>query len=527
MRFSLLLSLFLLWNVMANGAVSAGNEEEVQVDQLSPEDQFDHWINASKEERRNNSERSLQHARKAFDLASSLNSDSIDYIALEHMAKSHHRMGHQDSALHYYDLYYALSVEYKDTVAQGQYYRNTGAVWRRKGEIVKATESHFQALELFKALNDSAEMAKVYNGLGLLYNGGFNADYQKALDFFLQAITILAPSRDTSMLSILYTNIAFAYKGLKAYDSAIHYLEINIDWQDRNGYHAGMIMDLKVLGNVYTESGDYQKALDVSLKSLDLGRELNNKPEIIEALHQLSVLYLEMEQPEKALPYAREALKISEALEYKVKEVFSYQFLYRSYEMMGQQAAAYPYLKAYLELKQNMMNEEKSRQLVEMQTKYETEKMVADNEMLALHNRLADEELAKKQYELWGLVGLVILLAIIFAVTVFSFRVRHRLREEQMKVELQDLRSKITGMLESRPDAIDLTFESLNTKLNTPLSEREFEVLNLILSDLTYQEVADRLHVSINTVKFHLRNIYEKLGVNNRKEALKFVISSS
>jgi LuxR family maltose regulon positive regulatory protein len=52
-----------------------------------------------------------------------------------------------------------------------------------------------------------------------------------------------------------------------------------------------------------------------------------------------------------------------------------------------------------------------------------------------------------------------------------------------------------------------------------PLSDREIEVLKLIAEGLTNQEIANRLYLSLNTVKVHTRNIYAKLGVNNRTQA--------
>ncbi|MDJ0756262.1 MAG: LuxR C-terminal-related transcriptional regulator [Ardenticatenaceae bacterium] len=52
------------------------------------------------------------------------------------------------------------------------------------------------------------------------------------------------------------------------------------------------------------------------------------------------------------------------------------------------------------------------------------------------------------------------------------------------------------------------------------LSEREVEVLRLIAQGLSNQEVASRLYLSLNTVKVHTRNIYSKLGVNSRTQAV-------
>jgi len=57
------------------------------------------------------------------------------------------------------------------------------------------------------------------------------------------------------------------------------------------------------------------------------------------------------------------------------------------------------------------------------------------------------------------------------------------------------------------------------SELIEPLSEREIEVLQLIAEGLTNPEIAARLYLSLNTVKVHTRNIYGKLGVNNRTQA--------
>lgn len=53
-----------------------------------------------------------------------------------------------------------------------------------------------------------------------------------------------------------------------------------------------------------------------------------------------------------------------------------------------------------------------------------------------------------------------------------------------------------------------------------PLSGREIEVIQLISEGLSNQEIASRLYLSLNTVKVHTRNIFSKLGVNNRTAAV-------
>ena len=52
------------------------------------------------------------------------------------------------------------------------------------------------------------------------------------------------------------------------------------------------------------------------------------------------------------------------------------------------------------------------------------------------------------------------------------------------------------------------------------LSEREIEVLELVVSGISNADIAARLFLSINTVKKHITNIFNKLGVKNRLQAV-------
>lgn len=54
-----------------------------------------------------------------------------------------------------------------------------------------------------------------------------------------------------------------------------------------------------------------------------------------------------------------------------------------------------------------------------------------------------------------------------------------------------------------------------------PLSEREQQVLRLLTSYLSSVEIAQELFVSAHTVRFHIKNIYSKLGVHNRADAVR------
>ena len=61
---------------------------------------------------------------------------------------------------------------------------------------------------------------------------------------------------------------------------------------------------------------------------------------------------------------------------------------------------------------------------------------------------------------------------------------------------------------------------SLIVPLAEPISEREKGVLECIARGLSNQEVADKLHISLHTVKTHARRINAKLGVKSRTQAI-------
>lgn len=74
-----------------------------------------------------------------------------------------------------------------------------------------------------------------------------------------------------------------------------------------------------------------------------------------------------------------------------------------------------------------------------------------------------------------------------------------------------ELRSAINELEDSR-------------RLLEELSERELQVLRLVAEGKSNSQIAEELFITVNTVRFHLANIYQKLGVSNRTEATNFYL---
>jgi DNA-binding NarL/FixJ family response regulator len=67
---------------------------------------------------------------------------------------------------------------------------------------------------------------------------------------------------------------------------------------------------------------------------------------------------------------------------------------------------------------------------------------------------------------------------------------------------------------------IELNLDHLNTKLLGKLTQKEFEILTSIFEGKTNRQMADEHYISLNTIKTHVKNLYDKLDVHTRTQAI-------
>ena len=65
-----------------------------------------------------------------------------------------------------------------------------------------------------------------------------------------------------------------------------------------------------------------------------------------------------------------------------------------------------------------------------------------------------------------------------------------------------------------------ISLEELNKKSATPLTPKEYEIVLQVMEGLANKQLAETNFVSLNTIKTHLKNIYDKLGVNSRTQVI-------
>jgi ATP/maltotriose-dependent transcriptional regulator MalT len=99
-------------------------------------------------------------------------------------------------------------------------------------------------------------------------------------------------------------------------------------------------------------------------------------------------------------------------------------------------------------------------------------------------------------------------------------RQKLRLQKQLLNQEVDSLRYRISQIVSDiKLDDIEIPTKKLKTEIPNKLTDREVQVLSLAVTNKSNAEIAEELHLSVNTVKYHLKNIYSKLGVSNRLEA--------
>ncbi len=84
----------------------------------------------------------------------------------------------------------------------------------------------------------------------------------------------------------------------------------------------------------------------------------------------------------------------------------------------------------------------------------------------------------------------------------------------QMKVSISNFMTEIDTLKKSKMEE-----KKQNEHIKSSLNEREIGILNLIKAQKTNEEMAQELYISVNTVKYHIKNIYRKLDIKTREEA--------
>jgi tetratricopeptide (TPR) repeat protein len=327
-----------------------------------------------------------------------------------------------------------LYLELDDKKGIAACYNNIGLVYKEQGDYAKTLDAYFKCLKMCEQLDDSDMMIKILGNIGSTFLD--KGDPVKSEEFQNKSLKIAESTNNKKGIASAYNNLGLCYmaqdKPAEALDAYAKSVALSEALNDKS-YTARAYGNM---GLVYQDQKDYAKALSHFEKTLAIKKELVDKTGIALWENNIGNLYLVQKNYAKAIDHYKQSIAVAEAIGYKPIMQFNYLKFSEAYTGLHDYEKALAYHLKYTNIKDSIFNETGSKQIAEMQTKYETEKK--EKEIADLNkDKVVQSELLTKEKSIRYL-----LLSVISVVLIFGFVLLNRfalIRKQKKIIEVQKM----------------------------------------------------------------------------------------
>ncbi len=377
------------------------------------------------------------------------------------------------------EYYYGIIDRHKGNLQSGlQHFKNYVSHFQKAGDSSKVASGLFQAGTMYDELGEYKQSLAAYRRslaiftdakyeFGMAFN--FNAmaiihrklkNYDESIKYYQSAIKINEENQYDSELAMNYENLANVYGETDQFDTALFYYQKALDIDNRNGKKFGIASTLENMGTLYLKMDQPEKALNYQFQSLKIRKELPQRNKIAVSLNKIGQTYVALNQLNLAENYLNESLKITEELRSRPETLKNYQSLAELFEKKKDYYWANEYQKKYTLLNDSILNEEKLKQINQLETFYKTAEKDQQIELLSKENELkelkAQKQASIRNY-LIGLVGILIMMAAL----IYYFQ-RNKLKSQKIiATKNEELKS-----IEFKRKASDLEIKALRSQMN-------------------------------------------------------------
>ena len=364
-------------------------------------------------------------------------------------------------------------------------YKKMGRTYEEKNDYEKAGQYYLKALKTYRKINDKKGIASSLNSLGLIYY--YQGNYDLALKNFNQALPLVEEMKFDYGIASILSNIGIIYLYQDKLDSAenIYLKVLELDKKLNDKYE--MSQTYNNLALIYQKKKNRNKAAFYFKKSLDIKKEIGDKAGQASIYTNLATLFIEKGDYETALKYLNRAERIAKKIDSREFLKNIYNNYATVYEKLGDFKNAYFYEEKYVELKDSLITEEMQKQLLTLQTKYETQQKEQEIKMQKIKLAKVEAENKQKALRLEKERLLRIVLSVGFLLLVIGILFIYRSYRQKRKLSEELVRR-------------NQVIESKNNKLNQLLSEieKQKQHIELIHKELSESiDYAKRLQTSI------------------------------
>ena len=392
-----------------------------------------------------------------------------------------------------FDACRRLRIQLRDWQGVAGAINNIGEVQAQQGHYAAAVRTYVQALRLEEKYGDPDRIAADLANLGLVY---FQMGrYRAALAYQLRFLRVPGRHFYANNDAIACNAAGQAYARLGQPDSARTYFGRALALSRSNDDRRDEAMALVNLGRLDAQAGRPGPAATALRQGLQIQQQLDDQLEQAQTLLALADLEAARRQPALALGYYQQALALARRTHSPETQRAARAGLATAHAGLGHFAQAYAEGRQAAVLRDSLLDETSIRQIVEMQTRYETERKEAQNRLLMKQQQLQAARLAGQQQlirrrsvQLWA--GLVIA-GLLAGVGYLAYN-RRRLRRE---IEFAQERQLLT---QQRAAAVLAAEEAERRRIGADLHDGVGQLLSVVklhLSALS-EELRPRLDPS-------------------------------
>jgi tetratricopeptide (TPR) repeat protein len=361
---------------------------------------------------------------KAYEIAKNIHLKSGMCFALSTRSTIYTVMGAYDKSIEALQNTRPLIDSVKNLGAYARCLANTGLNYYYKGEFIRALPLLLKAAKAFEEHKDKPALKNIYVNIGLVYSMQNNR--KTALRFYQKALELARELGDKMVQVRCLLNIGGAYENQKKVEEAMKIYREGIQLAKQSDDINGLGQLMNNMGLIYDDKGEADSALVYYKEALKYSEASGDFHALAGIYGNIGYLLRTQGKAKEALGYMNKSLELSKESGDKHFVVEGFMNLAEIYGELKDYKKAYEYAMLYGRTKDTLVNEENGKSLIEMETKYETEKK--DNEIKMLSK---DKELQKNQLFIQKLViyaaVIVLLLLIAFAVSVRrSYRQKQR-----------------------------------------------------------------------------------------------------
>ncbi len=346
-------------------------------------------------------------------------------IIMSRIGYSYYYAGQYDNALEFFKKKVDICSTENDKPGLAAVYNDLSACYSDLDKTEEAYNYSLMSLKINENIKDVEGIAGSLVSLGVLKSEMGNNN--KAIDYYNEAMKYYVDIGSKTGQSMCFNNLGDSYSSLGRYEEALAYfnkaLEIDIELED----DYGIAIDENNIADNYLIMGDTAKALSGFKDVLKFAQEKGFNMVISTCCYNLAEVYYHKANYSEAINYGKLSEEYARLTGAPGDIMDACQILSNSYAKLGKYDSAYEFLKYYGELYDSLFTAEKSRQILEIEAKYESEKKEQENQLLIRKN-VVDRRI---KIALSGL--LVIAIVLIFTL----YRLIHIKRKSERELALQ------------------------------------------------------------------------------------------